>query len=154
MSDDNYKKALNRAMALCSKSEKCIRDVTSKLTTWGLSSAHQNETIIQELLKEGFIDEKRYAGSYALDKYRLNKWGRIKIRAMLRSRGLNEKDIEYGLDMIDQDDYLKMIKEEMSNKKKSIRAGNLFDLKARLYRFAGSRGYEKEYIHDFISKLD
>ncbi len=154
MNGDNYNKALERAMALCSRSEHCIKDIRDKLNSWKLNSEGENEAIIQELADNKFIDEKRYARSYTQDKYRFNKWGKIKIKAMLKSRGINEKDIEYGLEMIDHDSYLKMIEEELNNKKRSIKAKNLFDLMGKLYRFAESRGYEKQYVYDFINKLD
>ncbi|MEA1887451.1 MAG: regulatory protein RecX [Bacteroidota bacterium] len=154
MNDDNYRKALERAMALCSKSEKCIREIQDKLDKWKLTSEKENKAIIEELVDNKFIDEKRYAESYTRDKYRFNKWGKIKIRAALKQRGINKKDIEYGLERIDHDAYVGMIEDEMTAKKNSIKAKNIFDLKGKLYRFAGSRGYENEYVYNFINKLD
>ena len=153
MNGENYKRALERAMAICSKSEKCIGEIYDKLNTWRITTEEDNKAIIQELVKNKFIDEKRYARSYTRDKYRFNKWGRIKIRAMLIAKGISNSDIEYGLGMIDNESYLKMIEEEMLIKRKSIRASNLFDLKGKLYRFAASRGYERDHIYDFINKL-
>lgn len=153
MNSENYIKALERAMALCSKSEKCISEINEKLNIWRITSEKENKAIIQELVNDKFIDEKRYARSYTRDKYRFNKWGKNKIRAMLKARGISDSDIEYGLGMMDNDSYLKMIEEEMLIKKKTIKSSNLFDLKGKLYRFAASRGYEKEYIYEFINKL-
>ena len=100
MNVDNYSKALKRAMNLCSKSEHCKKDMQYKLNSWKLTSERENEAIIQNLLANKFIDEKRYARSYTQDKFRFNKWGKIKIRVMLKSRGINENDIEYGLGII------------------------------------------------------
>lgn len=153
MNSENYNAALNRAMALCSKSEKCISDIENKLRSWKLSSDDENKAIISTLKKENFIDEKRYARSYTMDKYRFNKWGKVKIRAMLRSRGLSEDDIMYGTDTIDDDSYLQMIEEELSNRKKSLKAASVFEMKGKLFRFASSRGYEKEYVYDLIERL-
>lgn len=153
MNSENYTSALNRAMALCSKSEKCISDMENKLRSWNLSSASENKAIINTLKEEKFIDEKRYARSYTMDKYRFNKWGKVKIRAMLRSRGLSEEDIAYGMDAIDDDSYRQMIEEEMRSKKRSVRAAGSFELKGKLFRFASSRGYEKEYVYDLIDRL-
>lgn len=153
MNNENYLTALNRAMALCSKSEKCISDIENKLRSWKLTSDAENKTIIATLKEQKFIDEKRYARSYTMDKYRFNKWGKVKIRAMLRARGLSEEDIVYGTDTIDDDSYLQMIEEEMRNKKRSVRAAGTFELKGKLFRFASSRGYEKEYVYDLIDRL-
>lgn len=153
MKSENYASALNRAMALCSKSEKCISDIENKLRSWKLTSDEENKAIISTLKEENFIDEKRYARSYSMDKYRFNKWGKVKIRAMLRARRLSEEDISYGTDGIDDDSYLQMIEEELGNRKKSVKAASAFEMKGKLFRFASSRGYEKEYVYDLIDRL-
>ncbi|MFO7754344.1 MAG: regulatory protein RecX, partial [Bacteroidales bacterium] len=134
MNSENYNAALNRAMALCSKSEKCISDIENKLRSWKLSSDDENKAIISTLKAENFIDEKRYARSYCMDKYRFNKWGKVKIRAMLRARGLSEEDILYGTDAIDDDSYLQMIEEELRNRLRSVKAANAFEMKGKLFR--------------------
>jgi len=154
MKGGNYNRALERTMDLCSRSEHCRKDILDKLNNWKITSEKENKTIIKSLTDDKFIDEKRYARSYAQDKFRFNKWGRIKIRAMLKNRGISNNDIDSALEMIDNDSYLKMIDEEMVNKRRSIKAKNIFDLKGKLFRFGGSRGYENEYIYDFINKLD
>jgi len=154
MKGENYIRAIDRAMNLCSRSEHCNKDILDKLNSWKLTSEKENKAIIKSLTDDKFINEKRYARSYAQDKFRFNKWGRIKIRAMLKSRGISNDDIDSALEMIDNYAYSQMIEEEMSNKRRSIKAKNIFDLKAKLFRFAGSRGYEKEFIYNFINKLD
>lgn len=153
MRSENYANALNRAMALCSKSEKCVHDIENKLRAWKLTSDEEDKAIIATLREEKFIDEKRYSRSYTMDKYRFNKWGKVKIRAMLRARGLSEEDIVYGTEAIDDDSYTEMIEEEMRNKLRSVKASNIFELKGKLFRFASSRGYEKEYVYDLIDRL-
>ncbi|MDT8401444.1 MAG: regulatory protein RecX [Bacteroidales bacterium] len=153
MNKNNYTIALERAMSLCSKSEKCRNDIGARLNEWKLTNKQENEDIINELVKNNFIDEKRYAGAYSRDKIRFNKWGKVKIRLMLKSRGIGEEDIEHGLGLIDDESYLGMIEEEIKEKKRTIRAKNLFDLKARLIRFASSRGYEQDYVYDIINRL-
>lgn len=153
MSEEKYKLALEKAMALCSRSEKCKRDIEEKLKNWQLTGEKENRKIIGELVRNSFIDEKRYASSYTRDKYRFNKWGRIKIKSMLRSRGISGADIDYALGMIDHDAYLNMIYGEMDNKRKSVKAKNMIDLKGKLLRFGLARGYESEYIYDYIDRL-
>lgn len=153
MKSENYRRALERAMALCSRSEKCRHDIITKLKAWKLTDEEENDTIIQELEDEKFIDEKRYASAFTRDKIRFNKWGRIKIRAMLRSRGISDHDIEHGLGAIVHDEYLGMIEEAVKEKLRSVKAGNEYELRGRLIRFASSRGYEQEYVYEIINRL-
>lgn len=153
MRSESYNKALSRAMALCSKSEKCRYDVENKLNSWGITGQEENRDIIQDLISNGFLDEKRYAVSFTRDKFRFNRWGKTKIRAILRSKGLDENDIDAGLDEIDETEYLQMIENELAAKRKSVRGSNLFDLKGKLFRFASSRGYEKEPVYEILDKM-
>ena len=78
--------ALNRAMALCSRTEYCISDIRQKLESWGLESDKAGD-VIAILIKENFINEERYAGAFARDKYRYNKWGRVKIVSHAEGQG-------------------------------------------------------------------
>lgn len=153
MKGENYRRALERAMALCSKSEKCRHDIMMKLKAWKLTGDKENDTIMQELEDDKFIDEKRYAAAFTRDKIRFNKWGRIKIRAMLRSRGISDPDIEHGLGAIDHEEYLRMIEDGIKEKLRTIKAGNTYEIRGRLSRFAASRGYEQEYVYEIINSL-
>ncbi len=153
MNTENYNRALEKAMALCSRSEKCRKDIREKLATWRLTGGEENEAIIDKLIKDRFIDERRYAKSYARDKVRFNKWGKIKIRVMLKAKGLAEEDIEAGLNIIDMNNYLEMINDEIMTRRKTIKGKNIFDLKGKLIRFAKSRGYENEYVYNIINGI-
>jgi regulatory protein len=153
MKSENYRSALARAMALCSRSEKCTHDIIAKLKAWKLTGNEENESIIQELKADKFIDDKRYAAAFTRDKVRFNKWGRIKIRSMLKARGISDPDIEHGLAVIDDEDYLRMMEEEIKEKLRTVKSGNKYELMGRLSRFASSRGYEQEYVYDIINRL-
>ena len=68
---------LRRAAAYCSTVERCIQDVQKKIKAAGLTQ-EEGERIIARLLQEKFIDEHRFARYFVNDKFRFNKWGRIK----------------------------------------------------------------------------
>ena len=81
----NYKEALKYSMNLCSRQERCKYEIREKLL--GLEMSMQDiEKVMSLLEKEGFIDEVRFAGMYASDKLRFNKWGKTKIRYMLNQK--------------------------------------------------------------------
>ena len=79
--------ALNKAAAYCTLCERCISEVSAKLTAWGVPFTEQ-EKIIARLIDEKFIDEARYCRAFVNDKLRFNRWGRIKIIATLRYKHL------------------------------------------------------------------
>ncbi len=79
------KTALNKAMDLCASREYCSGDIRAKLESWGLNDSEVNSVIIT-LIKEDFINDKRYAEAFVRDKYRHNKWGKVKIAAHLKAK--------------------------------------------------------------------
>jgi regulatory protein len=145
-----YKSALSRAMALCSKSEYCIDDIRTKLHSWSVSDK-DSERIITSLVKEKFLDEKRYAGFFVRDKFKFNKWGRIKIAAHLKSKNIPAEIIKFALDSIDNEIYIKTLKDLLTEHRKHIKAKNQFDQKGKLLRYGLSKGFESWLLYDLLN---
>ena len=137
--------ALNKAAAYCTLCERCISEVKSKLDAWGVNYSSQ-QTIIDRLIDEKFIDEKRYCMAFVNDKLRFNHWGRIKIQAKLREKKLPRDLISEALENIDDEEYNNILLTLIKNK--SREAGNIEEYKKRekVLRFAASRGFEPSLI--------
>lgn len=88
-----YDEALNKAASYCSLAEKCVADVTAKMEVWGVEKSFI-EKIINQLKADKFIDEQRFAEYYARDKFHFNKWGKVKIAIMLRSKNIDAEKIK------------------------------------------------------------
>ena len=152
---DNSKtgEALQRAMNLCSRSEKCRRDILDKLQGWGVVNPVDREYIIGELVKHKFIDESRFARAYAIEKHRFNHWGFVKIGMMLRSKGIDEGTIKLAFNEIDPESYRKVLVDELERKRASVKASNIYELKGKMMRFALSRGFESDLIYSVIAEI-
>lgn len=137
--------ALARAAALCSGSERCSQQIRGKLATWGMG-AEATERIIARLRNERFIDDGRYCRAFCADKLRYNHWGRIKIRQALRMQGLEEEDIEQGLDSLDNQEYEQMLGEVIRQKEKTLREADSYTRRQKLMRHAYSHGFEPALI--------
>jgi len=98
------KEAITRAQSICSRQEQCRQDIFTKLGKWGLDEPNALK-IIKQLEKDKFIDEMRYAISFAQDKMKFNKWGRIKISWMLRQKNIPDDIIDQAVDQINKDEY-------------------------------------------------
>jgi regulatory protein len=145
--------ALNRAMALCSKTEYCISDIRQKLESWGLES-DKAEDVIVILIKENFINEERYAGAFVRDKYRYNKWGRVKIISQLRAKGIPSAIIDSALSFLDEGEYKQMVRDMLLTHRKSVKAKNQYDLKGKLLRYGLSKGFESSLLYDILNDLE
>jgi Uncharacterized protein conserved in bacteria len=144
--------ALNRAAALCSKSERCISEITRKLKDWGISE-EDSEKIITRLLNEKFIDEYRFARSFINDKYKYSKWGKTKISYSLKMKNIPHDIISSLLDeIIPEDNYSDSLLALLQKKLKTIKGDSKAELGAKLFRFAASRGYESSEIVKALKK--
>ncbi len=148
----SYEAALKRAAALCSNQEQCSSHIREKLNSWGASSEDADK-IIDYLIKEKFLDDARYATFYVRDKFRFNGWGKIKLRMMLRQKGIPLAIIEEALNQIDPDLYKQTCTRLISEKSAFLKESNQFKRKGKLFRFAAQRGFETDLIHQILSYL-
>jgi len=154
MSDDTlFKTALNRAMDLCSRREYCTEDISRKIQAWGLEDK-DSVKIIRILKDENFINETRYANAFVRDKFNYNKWGKIKIAVYLKRKNIPSQMINAALKGIDDDLYIKTIKDLVFSHRKNIKARNNYELKAKLLRYGLSKGYESSLLYDILNDLD
>lgn len=136
--------ALHKAAAYCTHCERCISEVTTKLTAWGIDT-QQQASIIHRLQHEGFIDEARYCRAFVNDKVRFNNWGRIKIVAALRNKQLPQQHIRQAIDNIDEEQYTATLMHVIATKQKELKSNNRAT-QEKIMRHAASRGYEPALI--------
>lgn len=151
MSD--YEKILARAAKLCSTAERCRTDVHEKLLKWGLPETEAAKAI-GYLEENNFLDEERFARFFVKDKFRINKWGRVKIGYGLRQKGIPQATIDEALSTIDPDEYRGMIDQLLVKKQRSV--GSVKDPanKAKLLRFAAQRGFTSEESYQALDRLE
>jgi len=135
----------------CAYRERSQQEVRDKLYDMGL---HQREVeqIIADLISKGFVSEERFARAFAGGKFRINGWGKIKIRNALIHKKVSPKCIELGLDSIDERDYSASLKKILNQKLKSGTEKNNFIRKNKAARFALSRGFEPELVWGILGE--
>jgi len=146
-----YKTALNKAMAQCSKREYCCDDIRTRLNQWGVTD-NDTEKIINTLIKENFINELRFASAFVKDKFKYNKWGKIKIGIHLNSKKVPSAIIKTALDDIDYETYTNVLKGIISAHRRTVKAKNRYDLKAKLLRHALSKGFESSLVYEILNE--
>lgn len=145
-----YKEALRRAAALCSRQEQCSSHIVEKLMHWNISE-EDIRRIVDLLQQEKYLDDQRYATFYTRDKFRLNGWGKVKISVMLRRKGIPESVIKEALDDIDDENYFNACAKLISEKSATLKEQNHFARKGKLFRHAAQRGFESELIHRILN---
>ena len=123
-----------------------------KLKSWGLIQ-EVIDLLIIELVQFNFLNEERFARSFARGKFRINKWGKIKIRKELKKRDVYLKCIDLAMQEIDDKTYTITLKEILQKKNDILKETNSFNRKMKLIRYLVNRGYEYDLIDDALVEL-
>lgn len=138
----------------CAYQDRCHAEVRTKLLNLGARGLDLEE-IIGELISDGFLNEERYARSYARGKFRMKGWGRSRIRRELKMRHIHDRLIDKALgEEINEEEYLETAQKIAQKKADSLRSGEKeWMRKERVKKYLYQRGYEWEVIHEVTDQL-
>lgn len=137
----------------CVLQERCHQEVYHKLRSLHLGHDASNQ-IIAELISDGFLNEERFAKAFAQGKFRMNKWGKIKIRTAMKHKNVAEKCIELGLAVIGEEEYQNQLKKIITQYIHQRRLDiSKFKNIQKIYRYALSKGYENHLISNILHEL-
>lgn len=147
-----FEQALQRTERICAGQEKCSFDIARKLHEYGLNEEESNR-IVERLIAEGYINDSRFAKMYTREKSRLNRWGRVKIIAMLKSKGINSEIITEAIKELSPDKEATTLEELIRSKQKQVKAQSHYELKSKLIRFGLSRGFEQALVYEIVGRI-
>lgn len=134
-----------KAEAYCAYQERAQQEVRDKLYSYGLHT-EDVESIIAELIVDNFLNEERFAEAYALGKFRVKGWGKIKIKQALKLKNVPEKIIKSALGKISPEEYEEKLDEIISKKLKMDGEPKNIAQKSKLIRYIQSKGFESDLI--------
>lgn len=143
------KEAILRLSALCSQAEHCAYEMEEKMRRWELDE-ETAARVVEHLTEHKFIDDRRFARAFAIDKVRFSKWGRRKVEQALWARHIDEDIRREVLDEIGDEEYLRVLRPLLAGKRKSTRAANDYELNNKLIRFALGRGFTIDLVRQCI----
>ena len=139
------KQALAKAESFCVYQERSQKEVRYKLVEWGMRG-DELEEIITELIINNFLNEERFAKSYASGKFNIKHWGRIKIKQGLKLKGVPDKILQKAIYSIDEDDYLQTLEKLAEKKTQSLGESDPFKRKNKLMSYLQAKGFETDLI--------
>jgi len=144
--------ALQKLMNYCSYRDRSQKEVEDKLTEMRMIP-EAKEKIIISLMQENFLNEERFARSFVRGKFRIKKWGRIKITQELKKRQISAPIIKLGLTEIDSKSYSKTLYELAEKKAGYLKESNPFKKKKKLADHLLRKGYESGLVFDCVNDL-
>ena len=145
--------ALQSLMRLCARSEKSTGDALRLMRTWGVPEAEQRG-VLDKLLTNRYIDNRRYAEAYTREKSNLAGWGERKIAMQLRLKGVERETISAVLSELMMDDgKQERLRDKLERKLRSIKATNDYELRGKLLRYALGLGYDYDVAIDVVEEV-
>jgi regulatory protein len=145
--------AIPKIKHYCAYQERCHAEVKDKLYSFGLHKKDVDEIIVL-LIGENYLNEERFAIHYAGGKFRINHWGKNKIKQALKQKQVSEYCIKKALKEIDDADYIKTFEKLVEQKMKTLTGEkNILIKKKKLQGFLLMKGYESELVNEEVGKI-
>lgn len=139
--------ALPKIKQYCAYQERCHAEVKEKLYSYGLYKKDV-EQLLAQLIEENYLNEERFAIQYAGGKFRMNQWGRVKIKYALRQKQVSEYSIKKALKEISEVDYKKTLQKLAEQRLKILKSEtNIFNKKRKLQDYLLQKGFEGELVN-------
>jgi regulatory protein len=148
----SQQEAKGKIQRYCAYQERSHQEVRNKLFEYGLGRSDVDEIMVY-LITEGFLNEERYAKAFTGGKFRMKKWGRLKIIHALEAQGLTTNCIKSGLQEIDADDYEKTLTQFLEKKRSENEEDNIYRKRDRLSKAAILKGYEPELVWKILRTI-
>lgn len=150
---DSLKDALRKAALFCAYQERTQQEVRERLKEWGMLGDDAEE-VIAELIQQNYLNEERFAKSFAGGKFRVKGWGRRKIRQHLQQRGITGYNLDQAMNEIAPADYRTTLTELLDKKRRTLRDDSPLVVKQKLVRYALSKGYESDLVWQVLASED
>lgn len=144
--------ALQKLRQYCAYQERSHNEVQQKLYELGIHKLHHDE-IISTLIEEDYLNEERFAKAFAGGKFRMKDWGRKKIYYALKEKRVSEYNIKQAMKEIDEDAYLKNLKELVQEKFESLKGEQYLVRKKKTIDYMVQKGYEFDLVNKAISEI-
>ena len=124
-----------------------------KMTRWGIDEDAQ-QRVVEYLVANRYVDDRRYARSFVNDKLKYNKWGPRKIEQSLWLNHIDESILREALDDVDNEEYISVLRPLLTSKRKTTKAETDYEMNQKLLRFAIGRGFTFEQVKEVIDDVD
>ena len=142
---DSVKEAVRKGAMFCAYQERTQQEVRERLQEWGVFGDDAEE-VIAELIQQNYLNEERFAKSFAGGKFRVKGWGKRKIKQHLQQRGITGYNLDQAMCEIAPDDYRGTLTDLLAKKRRTLHDDNPLVVKQKLVRYAMSKGYEPDLI--------
>lgn len=137
----------------CAYQERCHEEVNRKLRDYGMYTSEIDEVIVH-LITSNFLNEERFACSFARGKHRIKQWGKVRISKELKFKKIAQINITTALKEISEEEYLvtfhKLAERNWENSTDTI----AIKKRKKQCDFLLRKGFESNLVYEKIKDLE
>lgn len=137
----------------CAYQERCHGEVIAKMRTLGIKQPEIDEIIVW-LIGENFLNEQRFAQSFARGKHRIKHWGKVRIVNELKQRNISQFNINSALREISPDEYANTFESLSSRHWESLPCANTLPKRKKFCDYLLRKGYESDLVYAKVKELE
>jgi regulatory protein len=136
----------------CIYQERCHKEIEQKLSEIDMIQ-EAKDLIIIHLIEHDFVNEERYAKSFARGKFRIKKWGKQRIIKELKFKGISEYNIKSALKEINEEEYFKTLMSLAKKNFDSVSEKNPYKKSQKITNFLLYRGFENNLVYEVVKEV-
>jgi regulatory protein len=144
--------ALQKLRHYCAYQERCHAEVVEKLYSIGVWKKEHDE-IIASLIEDNYLNEERFAMAFAGGKWRVKRWGRVKIKYELKQKKVSDYCIKKALLQINEEEYISILETLAAEKYASLKHEQYLVRKKKVADYLLAKGYEQNLIMLLVNKM-
>jgi regulatory protein len=149
----SLKEATQKIEYFCAYQERCHEEVVDKLRSMKMNS-EEIDSIMVLLIASNFLNEERFACSFARGKHRIKHWGKIRISNELKFKKITQSLINKALQEISADEYLDTFHTLAERHWASIRETNALKKQKKFCDYLLRKGFESNLVYDKVKELE
>ncbi len=147
------KEALQKLERFCAYQERCHDEVVSKLYSLKMTS-DEIDSIVVQLIENNFLNETRFACSFARGKHRIKNWGKIRITNELKMRNISSTNINLAFKEISAEEYAETFENLSERCWNNIQEKNNLKKRKKFCDYLLRRGYESNLVYEKVKELE
>jgi regulatory protein len=149
----SVREATQKLESYCAYQDRCHEEVIAKLRAMGMIQ-EAIDVIAVHLIQHNFLNEERFARSFARGKHRIKHWGKVRITNELKVRNISQRNITTGLSEISAEEYFDTFNSAAERHWESIREENLLKKRKKFCDFLLRKGFESALIYEKMKELE
>lgn len=147
------KDAIQKLEHFCAYQERCHAEVISKLYSLKMSP-DEIDIVVVQLIENNFLNETRFACSFARGKHHIKHWGRIRITNELKLKQVSSTNITLALKEISPEEYETTFDQLSERCWNNLHEKNTLKKRKKFCDYMLRRGYESFLVYDKVTQLE